>query len=324
MPIPLSTEPQVSAVIPVYNGTNFLSQAIDSVLAQTFADYELIVVDDGSTDETWALIQSYGSRVRAFRKSNGGVASALNFGIREMRGRWFAWLSHDDLWMPQKLETQLDFLRQNPRFKACYTDYYVIDAQGRLLDQVESPWFTRVISIRKLFESAYINGSTMVIERDCLARAGPFSENLKYTQDTEMWLRLLREFEIGRVPEKLVKQRRHPAQDSIRNHPAQTQETVGMYLRVFEEQGVTGLCPGLVASPKPRDVATAYTWLAETVGLRYGAFDFADRQLQRAVQVYPNWQNPARFRRAYTKLRSLLYHARATGAQLVRSLRVSR
>lgn len=95
--------PVVSVIIPVYNGAKYLMEAIDSVLSQTFTDFELLVVDDGSTDETWGLIQSYGSRVRGFRKLNGGVASALNLGIRESRGKWIAWLSHDDAFLPKKL-----------------------------------------------------------------------------------------------------------------------------------------------------------------------------------------------------------------------------
>ena len=115
-------KPLVSVVIPVYNGTNFLKEAIESVFAQTFTDYEILVVDDGSTDGTWDLIQSYGPRVRGLHKENGGVASALNLGIREMRGTYFAWLSHDDLWLPEKLARQVELLKSNPQFRACYTD----------------------------------------------------------------------------------------------------------------------------------------------------------------------------------------------------------
>ena len=93
-----SRSPVVSIVIPVYNGSNYLREAVDSALQQTYGRTEVIVVDDGSDDggRTDAIIRSYGDRVRRFRKPNGGVSTALNHGLREMTGEWFAWLSHDD------------------------------------------------------------------------------------------------------------------------------------------------------------------------------------------------------------------------------------
>ena len=92
-------DPKVSIIIPVYNGANYVSEAIDSALAQTYKNIEIIVVNDGSSDDgaTEKIAKSYGDRIRYFAKENGGVSSALNFGIRQMTGEWFSWLSHDDL-----------------------------------------------------------------------------------------------------------------------------------------------------------------------------------------------------------------------------------
>src|SRR5689334_11837948 len=99
-----STEPKVSIVIPVFNGAQYLRSAIDSALGQTYRNTEIIVVNDGSSDfgQTERVALSYGSRIRYFSKSNGGVASALNFGIQQMRGELFCWLSHDDLYLQEK------------------------------------------------------------------------------------------------------------------------------------------------------------------------------------------------------------------------------
>lgn len=96
--VPLASLPLFSVIIPVYNGSNYLSQAIDSVLEQTYQNIELIVVNDGSTDnfETRNISLSYGNKIRYFEKDNGGVSSALNFGISKMLGKYFCWLSHDD------------------------------------------------------------------------------------------------------------------------------------------------------------------------------------------------------------------------------------
>lgn len=159
--------PKVSVIIPVYNGQNYLREAIESVFAQTYRNYELIVVDDGSNDGTWDIIQSYGPRVCGIRKENGGVASALNCGIRESSGDYIAWLSHDDLFLANKLDRQVEFLRRFPDFKACYTDYYVIDEDGKILREVETPWYPRLEAMRVLFGRVYLNGSTMLIERSC-------------------------------------------------------------------------------------------------------------------------------------------------------------
>ena len=102
-------DPRVSIVIPVYNGANYLAQAIDSALAQTYSNVEVVFVDDGSTDggETERVARGYGDRIRYLRKENGGVATALNAGIEVMTGEYFSWLSHDDLYLPEKVALQV-------------------------------------------------------------------------------------------------------------------------------------------------------------------------------------------------------------------------
>jgi glycosyltransferase involved in cell wall biosynthesis len=288
-----TVSPSVSIIIPVYNGTNYLREAVESVLAQTYADYEVLVVDDGSTDGTWDLIQSYGDRVRGFRKPNGGVASALNLGIREMRGRWFAWLSHDDLWLPDKLEKQVSFLEANPQFKGCYTDFIVMDEHGKTLHVIDTPWYPRHQAVRELFRGAYINGSSILVERSCFDEAGTFSQRWRYNQDTHMWLRLLRRYEIGRVAEKLVKQRVHGAQDS-RNVERHRAETLEMFKEVFHELQVEGLFPHLAsAGNDPKAMAMAHTWFGEGMARSQKRFLFAYGQYLLALRLYPSWRNPA-------------------------------
>ena len=104
----MTFEPKVSIVIPVYNGANYLREAIDSALEQTYRNTEVIVVNDGSTDggETEDIAISYGDRIRYFTKENGGISTALNLGIQAMSGEYFSWLSHDDVYYPHKIEKQ--------------------------------------------------------------------------------------------------------------------------------------------------------------------------------------------------------------------------
>jgi len=293
--------PHVSVVIPVYNGNNYLRESITSVLAQTYNDYEMLVVDDGSTDGTWELIQSYGERVRGFRKPNGGVASALNLGLKEMHGRWFAWLSHDDLWLPAKLEQQVEFLQKNPQFKACYTDYFVIDGQGHMMHEVETPWYPQAQARRVLFGEMYMGGSTMLIDRVCFERVGLFSEALRTTQDVDMWLRLLRDFEIGRVPEKLAMERVHAAQDS-RKTVLHDQEKQATYERIFLDLGAKCLFSDLEFSGSERQLnARAHNWFADTMAKYRGYDDLAGRHYAQSIALDLAWNNPARVKRLVVK-----------------------
>jgi glycosyltransferase involved in cell wall biosynthesis len=298
--------PKISVIIPVYNGQNYLREAINSVLYQTYKNYEMIVVDDGSTDRTWEIIESYGSCLQGIRKENGGVGSALNWGIQKAMGEYIAWLSHDDLFLPTKLERQVSFLLKFPQFKACYTDYYIIDDHGRIVAEVDTPWYPREQAIRALFGRSYVHGSTIIIERTCFDRVGYFSERWRYTQDTEMWLRLLRQFEIGRVPEKLVKGRVHLNQGS-RNVDIHIAEAQAMYQQVFEKLGVAGVFPALAAyANEPKVIAKTFMWLGDVMAIYRGWHAFADEQYARAISLYPSWRNIARLKRIVNQIGCIL------------------
>ena len=134
----MNNSPLVSIVIPVYNGANFLKEAIESALAQTYANIEILVVNDGSTDEgkTRNIALSYGDKIRYFEKVNGGVSSALNLGIKEMKGEYFSWLSHDDVYFPKKIETQIKFLEDNQLPMAItYTDFCCINNSSEITSE---------------------------------------------------------------------------------------------------------------------------------------------------------------------------------------------
>jgi len=292
----MTDRPLVSVIIPVYNGTNYLAEAVRSVLAQTYDPIEIIVVDDGSTDGTWDLIQSFGSRLRGIRKDNGGVASAMNSGIRESTGRYIAWLSHDDLFLPEKLDRQINFLLGASSCGACYTDFTIIDPGGHPLRTVRTPDLPRNELRRCLFRWMFINGSTMLIDRGCFDAIGLFREDLRTTQDTEMWLRLLDRWDIGRVPEVLGLQRTHPEQGSRleRGHMGEKQS---VFSEVFDRLGVRGLFPDLPVDPdSPRALAHAHVWLADTMAIHRDWFEFAERHYRTAVALWPSIRNPARAR----------------------------
>ena len=125
-----TADPLVTVVIPTYNQASYLREAIDSVLAQTYPAIEVIVVDDGSTDETAAVLRSYGERIRAIHQENHGAAHALNRGIREATGEFVCWLSSDDAFLPDKVALQVDAFAADPGLGLCFTGFDTIDAAG--------------------------------------------------------------------------------------------------------------------------------------------------------------------------------------------------
>ena len=286
----------ISVIIPVYNGANYVREAIDSVLHQTLDDYELIVVDDGSTDDTPAIVQSYGVGLTYIRQKNQGVAAALNNGIGHSQGNYIAWLSHDDVFLPNKLECQIQFLKRFQKFKACYTDLYIIDSNGTIIREVVTPWYPRQKAIRALFGHVYIDGSSMLIERSSFDTVGLFNEEYRYTQDTEMWIRMLRRFEIGRVPEKLLKSRVHPNQGSRNVEPHVAEELI-MYKEAFEKLAITDVFPEFAQSTNhERCMARAYKWFGDTMAFYRRRYTFADEQYRQSVALWPSWSNPARLK----------------------------
>ncbi len=121
--------PEISVIIPAFNAGRFINRTIDSVLAQTYKDYELIVVDDGSTDNTGEAVKSYGEKVRYIYQPNAGDGPARNTGINAAKGRWIAFLDHDDEWPPEKLVAQMKLLSANPDLRWCGTNRYQSDGQ---------------------------------------------------------------------------------------------------------------------------------------------------------------------------------------------------
>lgn len=226
-------QPLVSAVIPVYNGSNYLREAIDSVLNQTYPNIEILVIDDGSTDNTWDIIQSYGDKVRGFRKENGGVSSALNMGIKNMRGEWFAWLSHDDLWKANKIEHQISYLMENPDAMVCYSGWERIDTEYKVIETMPGFYLPKGKDIRRLLVRSYMSGITMLINRQCFFEIGNFDTSLRCVQDTKMNYLLAKNYNLCFTPGILASERIHGKQTGVRIHSRCARENVHLIKELF-------------------------------------------------------------------------------------------
>jgi tetratricopeptide (TPR) repeat protein len=211
-----------------------------------------------------------------------------------MEGEYFTWLSHDDLWLQDKIEKQIIFFEVNPDCKICYTDYYVIDSLGNAFQSVEVPWYPRQKAIRELFKYGYIHGCTIMVEKTCFGKVGLFSEQLKYTQDIEMWIRLSKEYELGRVPEKLIKGRRHSQQGS-KNNSAHFSEKTSMLEVAFLSFGIDELFPECQTIKEiPKKKAKACNWFGDIMSHYRHQFDLAEKYYKQSIEIDPSWLNNAR------------------------------
>lgn len=213
--------PLVSIIIPVYNGEKYLGEAIDSALAQTYKNIEIIVVNDGSQDNTEKLALSYGKKIRYYSKANGGVASALNYGINKSKGEYISWLSHDDKYLKIKIEKQISALNNLEDKKTIiFSNVEYINAKGEIISKSD---ITKNISNKALCNDilpvlrGVVNGCATMINKSCFNEIGLFNEDLKTANDYEMWFRLFEFFPSCFLKEHLIQYRIHSNQGTYNN-----------------------------------------------------------------------------------------------------------
>jgi glycosyltransferase involved in cell wall biosynthesis len=221
------TPPLVSVVIPTYNYGHYICETIESVLGQTYSPIEIIIVDDGSTDDTKERLAAYGDRVRGIHQQNRGLSAARNTGIQAARGEFVALLDSDDLWLPDKLERQVAAAVAQPDIGLVATERFSIDETGRRLDYVAescSRGGLNEFTVRDLLEFPAFSPSSVLARRDCLLAVGGFNEGLQGVEDMDMWVRIAARFRVVRLHATLTAQRfhsksmSHQADSMLRNH----------------------------------------------------------------------------------------------------------
>ncbi|WP_110933843.1 glycosyltransferase [Paenibacillus bouchesdurhonensis] len=221
---------KVSIIIPFYN-CPYIEQAVSSALNQTYPNLEIIVVDDGSTSHA-ELLAPYQNRIYYLGKKNGGTATALNHGIRHATGEYIAWLSSDDLFYPDKISTQLDFMLKN-RALISHTNFDYIDENGITVQYSAgaSPMTRRELLLTFLGGNP-VNGCTVMIKQSLFARIGLFNERLPYTHDYDLWHRiLLARISLHYLNQPLTAYRRHPGMGTLRHQVAIGQEIAAVQHR---------------------------------------------------------------------------------------------
>jgi glycosyltransferase involved in cell wall biosynthesis len=203
--------PTISAIIPAYNHARFLAQAIESALAQTLPPVEVIVVDDGSTDETAEVLARYAGRIRVIHQANRGVAAARNAGAAAAVGDYLAFLDADDVWAPGKLAAQTARLLAEPDLGLVHCSEEQIDAAGATLGYLYDGLEGWVIEEFLLFRRAIIRGggSGALIPSAVFQAVGGFDERLSTSADWDLYCRIAARYRIGFVPEALLRYRLH-------------------------------------------------------------------------------------------------------------------
>jgi GT2 family glycosyltransferase len=193
----------ITVIIPVYNRPAFVKEAIQSVLDQTWSNLEIIVVNDGSTDNTPLVLQSFGDKIRVIHQENKGVSAARNTGIQNSDSRWIAFLDSDDIWLPEKLSTQMHFFENHPDAKICQTEEIWIKNGKRLYPKKKHKKKSGMI-FEHCLPLCIVSPSAVMIHREMFDLVGTFDESLPACEDYDLWLRISCQYPIYLLDQPLI------------------------------------------------------------------------------------------------------------------------
>ena len=228
--------PTVSVIIHTYNNEKFIAETVESVLNQTYKDYEIIVVDDGSVDGTRDALMPYMQKIRYHYKENGGIASAKNEGIKLSQTEYVAFLDHDDLWVSDKLQLQMECFSENPQVGLVYAKYTSFRDGKELRTKPEKGYSGWIF--KELLAKSFIQTSTVVVKKECLNAVGPYDESFSLGDEYDMFLRISKKFQCGFVDKGLTRYRVHETNAS-NNDFLFDNENLGVYKKIYNNS--TGL-----------------------------------------------------------------------------------
>ena len=195
--------PTISVIIPTYNRANYITKAINSVLSQSYKDYEIIVVDDGSTDNTCQIIKNYNTKITYIFQENKGPSAARNLGILHANGKYISFLDSDDIWKKHKLRVQIDTIIKNPDIKINYTQEIWIRNGIRInqkkIHSKHDGWI-----FEQCLPLCIISPSSVIIHREIFNKTGLFDENLIVCEDYDLWLRISADYPIKYIEKPLI------------------------------------------------------------------------------------------------------------------------
>jgi glycosyltransferase involved in cell wall biosynthesis len=280
---------KASVIIPVYNGAEFVGSAIRSVLEQTERDLDLIVVDDGSTDDTREVVRRFDDpRLRLIEQSNAGPSAARNRGIAEARGEWVGFLDADDSWMPEKLAKHLECAAKHPEAGLIYSSVVVVGDDDSFIELLHARITGDALESLLFGNKISGGGSSVTIRRDVFSRVGSFDPSIRFGEDWELWLRIASAFPFAAVDEPLTRRVERPdsyGMDAV----AMREDCLGFLNRAFETYAA--------AYREHRDKAIAEVYYRAAISLH----GFQERKAASVDLVRTMWRNP-RHPYAYRRL----------------------
>lgn len=275
--------PLVSIIIPTLNRGKYLRQCIESVLSQDYPNLEVIVVDNGSTDDTSKILDFFGDRIRRLKEERRRAGAARNKGLRAARGELVALLDSDDYYLPGKVSRSVRKLLEDESISMVYTDYLIVDFEARFMETIrmEDP---RPEESARTFLTVFIPPSTVTMRKECLEESGYFDETLKGSENRDMWLRMLKAgCRFSRIPEPLAAYRRHPENFSgdLTLMRACKDAVITKYLKLFSDRELFG---DLIAESGETRVSEEYRKMAKKF-YKKKLFNSACAGLQKAIQA---------------------------------------
>lgn len=232
--------PKVSVVMSVYNGAEYLSEAIDSILAQTFPDFELIIIDDASSDDSQAIINGYtDKRIRLLiNESNLGLPASLNKGIRYAQGKYIVRMDSDDISLPDRIEKQVRFMDAHPDIAASSGNYYMIDSFGNISKNIFGRIRSHKMNEKMLQRYALIPSPLVhpaaIIRKEVFDKGVAYNEKYKAAQDYDLWLNIWEKYKLGNIKDIILKYRVHSKSISKKKKERQLSNAYEIFLKHIE------------------------------------------------------------------------------------------
>lgn len=228
---------KISVIIPTYNSARYICETIDSVLSQTYKNFEILVIDDGSTDNTRNRLKQYENSINYTYKKNEGVSIARNYGIEKAKGEYLAFLDSDDIWKPTKLEKQINTIENQSEAIACFTLTEYFDESGNVVNKSEFPNYADLTEALLLYSCVIGPPSSFMMHRSIFEKIGGFDPNFSQCADWDMWLRLTKFGKVICLDEYLV-QYRHHANNMSKNIELLEKDTIAVLNKFFANNSV--------------------------------------------------------------------------------------
>ena len=290
--------PAVSVILPIYNAGSYLRDAIDSILAQSYTDFELLALDDGSTDDSLAILKEYESkdpRVKLFTRENRGLVATLNELIESAKGRYIARMDGDDICDPDRFEKQVRFMELHPDHVVVGSSFEKINESGQSIGEFKAPQEHQEIDVMNLAGHTSICHPTAMIRTTAIRQINGYDPATECAEDLDLWLRIAEIGELANLADVLVKYRMHDDSISEANRLTQEQLKRDACERAWERRGIHGSYEAQVWRPgsdkeSQHDFALKYGWYAWRHGHRDTWWSYVKKALALKPFAVSSWK----------------------------------